>query len=222
VSPDQAREQVRRLIYFLHWFEDAHEYQQFVRQFLGSSAIVRWKEWQKPDARLSKPEEGDLMQRVFHVLQEQFAGVRLPELRHSEQDHLYITLSRRRGDILQSAQVVVAKVDFGSEFKLVLTTSDSAEPRRDLLLVGQGRLNSIDLPLTLPFLDYVLARQKGEIGETLQAAFADRLERLKADLIRRCPESDEDTMLLVRLRADHTFVRQSLTLNDGTLEVSNA
>ena len=162
------------------------------------------------------------MERVFHVLQEQFAGVRLPELRHSEQNHLYITLSRRRDDIRQSAQVVVAKVDFGSEFRLVLLTRESPELRRDLVLVGQGRLAGIDLPLSLPFLDYVLARQKGEMGESLQAAYAERIERLKADLIRRCPESDEDTMLLVRLRADHTFLRQSLTVNDGTLEVSNA
>ena len=34
-----------------------------------------------------------------------------------------------------------------------------------------------------PFLDYVLMRHFGEVGETLQAAYVERLERFRAQII---------------------------------------
>jgi hypothetical protein len=223
LTPDQAREQARRMLYFLHEYEDAERGDAFLRQFLGSLAIMKWEVWQPPAARLSMDEASHFKQRVFHVLQEQFTGVRLPEVGGAgQQSHLYITLSRRKQEIRQSAQVVLAQIDFANEFKIGLSVSKQTEKRRDLVLTGQGRLNGINLTLSLPFLDYVLARHQGEVGETLQAAYADRLERLKADLIRRCRSSEDEDMLLVRLRTNHTFLRQNYAVAGGKLEVSNA
>jgi len=220
LTPDQAREQVRRMLYFLYKSDNAGRNDAFLQQFLGSLAIIKWEQWQTPDARLSMDESSHFKQRVFHVLQEQFTGVRLPEVGGpGQQSHLYITLSRHKQDIRQSAQVVLAQIDFSNEFKITLSLS---KQRRDLVLVGQGRLDGINLTLTLPFLDYVLARHQGEVGETLQGAYADRLERLKADIIRRCRNREDDEMLLVRLRTNHTFLRQHFAIEDGKLEVSNA
>jgi hypothetical protein len=210
------------MLYFLHEYPDADRGDSFLRQFLGSLAILKWERWQDPAARLSMDEASHFKQRVFHVLQEQFTGVRLPEVGGVGQSHLYITLSRRRQDIRQSAQAVLAQIDFGNEFKMGLSPCERAEQRRDLMLTGQGRLNGIRLTLSLPFLDYVLARHQGEVGETLQAAYADRLERLKADLIHRCRGGEDDEMLLVRLRTNHTFLRQHYAVAGGKLEVSNA
>lgn len=222
LTPDQAREQVRRMLYFLHEYPDADRGDAFLRQFLGSLAILKWERWQDPAARLSMDETSHFKQRVFHVLQEQFTGVRLPEVGGVEQSHLYITLSQRRREIRQTAQVVLAQIDFANEFKMGLSSCERTEQRRDLMLTGQGRLNGIRLTLSLPFLDYVLARHQGEVGETLQAAYADRLERLKADLIHRCRSGEDDDMLLVRLRTNHTFLRQHYAVAGGKLEVSNA
>jgi energy-coupling factor transporter ATP-binding protein EcfA2 len=222
LTPDQAREQVRRMLYFLHEFSDASQGESFLRQFLGSLAILKWVRWQDEVARLSLDEADNFKKRVFHVLQEQFTGVRLPEIGAAGQDHLYITLSRRRNEIRQSAQVVLVQIDYSNEFKMGLSACGQAEQRRDLILTGHGRLIGIRLTLTLPFLDYVLARHQGEIGNTLQAAYADRLERLKAELIQHCRGGEEDDMLLVRLRTNHTFLRQHYAIIGGKLEVSNA
>lgn len=222
LTPDQAREQVRRMLYFLHEFSDEDQAEAFLKQFLGSSALLKWERWQESGARLSMDEVSHFKQRVFHVLQEQFTGVRLPELGNKAQNYLYITLSRRRHDIRQSAQVVLAEIDFVNEFKMGLSTSEAADQRRDLVLTGQGRLAGIRLTLSLPFLDYVIARHQGGVGETLQAAYSDRLERLKADLINRCRSDEDDDMLLVRLRTNHTFLRQHYAIANRTLEVSNA
>ncbi len=221
LSPDQAREQVRRMLYFLYIFPTADE--SFIRQFLNSPAILKWWSWQSEAARLSLDETGAFKQRVFHVLQEQFTGVRLPESAGSDQ-RLYITLNRHKQDIRQSAQVVVAQVDFGSEFSLELigVEDEWGGVRKDLRLVGQGRLGGVKMWLTLPFLDYVLMRHGGEASETLQAAYVARLERLKAQLVNLGDKTRGDDVLLVRLRTNHTFVRQVYAVHGDRLEVANA
>ena len=222
LTPDQAREQTRRLLYFLYRDEDAGRQRSFLQDFLGSLAILRWCEWQDPEVHLSLEDESRFKQRIFHVLQEQFTGVRLAEEGGPGHSQLYITLSRRRQDIRQSAQVVLAQIDFLRSFKLCLVDSGSPSHRRDLALVGQGWLSDIFLGLNLPFLDYVLARNHGQVGEALQAAYSNRLERLKADLIERCRSENEDEMILVRLRTNYTFRRQHFKVAQGQLEVSNA
>ncbi len=221
LSPDQAREQVRRILYFLYIFPAGDE--SFIRQFLASPAILKWWSWQSEAARLSLDESGAFKQRVFHVLQEQFTGVRLPESTSGEQ-RLYITLNRHKQDIRQSAQVVVAQVDFGSEFSLELTgiKDEWGGMRKDLRLVGRGRLSEVKMWLTLPFLDYVLMRHGGEAAEALQAAYVARLERLKAQLVKLGDKTRGDDVLLVRLRTNHTFVRQIYAVHGDRLEVANA
>lgn len=222
LTPDQAREQTRRLLYFLYKDGDADRQRSFLQDFLESLAILRWKDWQDPEMHLSLEDESRFKQRVFHVLQEQFTGVRLAEEGGPGYSHLYITLSRRRQDIRQSAQVVLAQIDFLRDFKLRLTDSGPPSHRRDLALVGQGWLSGITLDLNLPFLDYVLARHHGQVGEALQAGYSNRLERFKADLIERCRSDNEDEMILVRLRTNHTFRRQHFKVAQGRLEVSDA
>jgi len=221
-TPDQARGQARRLLYFLYRDKVKEREISFIQDFLGSLAILRWLDWQEPDARLSMEDDSRFKQRVFHVLQEQFTGIRLAEMGGLGNNNLYITLSRRRQDIRQSAQVVLAQIDFSRDFKLRLTAPKAPSQRRDLALVGQGWLKKISLILNLPFLDYVLARHHGQVGETLQAAYANRLERLKAELIGRCRSNDEDEMILVRLRTNHTFHRQHFKVTSEGLEVSHA
>jgi len=220
MTPDQAREQVRRMLFFLYDFFGDNT--SFLKQYLNSPTILRWQDWQKLGAQLEMTEKNVLEQRIYHVLQEHFTGIRLPEGSRGHDRRLYITLSRGRNDIRQSAQVVVAQVDWSNETTLELVSGKNVAggTRTDLELRGRGRIQDAKLVLTLPFLDYVLMRHFGEVGETLQAAYVERLERFKAQIQDLATESPAHVML-VRLKTDHTFRRQQYTVRDGQLEVTD-
>ena len=218
LTPDQAREQVRRMLFFLYDFSP--EEPSFLTQFLNSQTILRWLEWQKPGARLEMTEKSSIEHRIYHVLQEHFTGVRLPERATGQDRRLYITLSRRRNEIRQSAQVVLAQIDWSNELvlDLVLRQNSIGNARTDLELNGRGRLNGASLVLTLPFLDYVVMRHYGELGEILQAAYVERLERFKTQIQKLAKETRSNVML-VRLKTDHTFRRQQYAVSDNKVEV---
>jgi len=220
LTPDQAREQVRRMLYFLYDF--SKEEQSYLSQYLNSPTILRWQAWQEPNAQLDSNEKFVLEHRIYHVLQEHFTGVRLPEGSTQHERRLYVTLSRRRSEVRQSAQVVLAQVDWSTATNLKLGTVNNAAGgrRTDLILQGLDRIAGICLQLTLPFLDYVVMRHFGELGEVLQAAYLERLERFKAQVQKLARTSDERIML-VRLKTDHTFRRQHYSIRNGILEVSD-
>ncbi len=220
LNPDQAREQVRRMLFFLYDFQP--DQRSYLHQFLNSPMLWRWKEWQTENSQLEMTEKNSLEQRIYHVLQEHFTGVRLPEGAKGQDRRLYITLSRGKGEIRQSAQVVMAQVDWNSEIEMCLATKVNmiGVKRTDLQLKGLGRIANIYLVLTLPFLDYVVMRHFGEVGEIIQAAYVERLEIFKSQILRLARESSERIML-VRLRTDHTFRRQQYLVQKGVLEVSD-
>ena len=221
MTPDQAREQVRRMIYFLYPFPEGD--QSYLMHFLNSPMVLRWSEWQPGGKPLGMTEKNVLEQRIYHVLQEYFTGVRLPEGTRGQDRKLYITLSLSKSDIRQSAQVVVAQVDWNDDTSLELVTRHNAGggSRTDLELRGRGRIEGANLELSLPFLDYVLMRHFGELGEMLQAAYVERLQRFKAQVQDLATERHSHVML-VRLRTDHTFRRQLYAVRDGKLEVNDA
>jgi len=220
LSDEQARQQVRRMMYFLHSFINDDV---FIKTYLRSATILNFVHWQSHTSQLSSGEKNLLKRKIFHVLQEQFSGVRLPEgIRYD--NNLYITLNRRRYDMRQSAQVVLARFDTEREFDVELKKHVDALgiQRKELILKGRGTINGIELPLNLPFLDYVIMRNQGGVGAALHAAFVDRLERLKAQLIKKSNVSNEDDIMLVALRTEHTFRRQIFAVQNKQLEVTDA
>lgn len=220
MTPDQAREQVRRMLFFLYDFSDHGT--SFLNQFLNSPSIFRWQDWQRGGKYLQSNEKSILEQQIFHVLQEHFTGVRLPEGSRGRDRRLYITLSRGKGEIRQSAQVVIAQLDWSRDFSLELVTQKNVagSTRTDLELQGRERIKAAKMKLTLPFLDYVLMRHFGEVGETLQAAYVERLECFKAQIQDLAVENPAHVML-VRLKTDHTFRRQQFAIREGKLEVND-
>lgn len=216
ISPEQARRQIRRMLFFLHNFDDESLGEEFILHFLGSKALLKWLRWQNPANKLSMDENSYMRQRLFRVLQEHFAGIRLPEVDDlGQQTYLYITLSRKVRDLRQSAQVVLAQVDFFRDFELELKGNPMG--RRDLILIGK---NGISMTLPLPFLDYVMARHQGELSGTIRTVYANRMDRLKTDLIKKYKEKNNN-LLLVRLMTDHSFERQYFAVQGNTMEVSN-
>jgi serine/threonine protein kinase len=223
ISSSDARNQVRRAVFFLHDIKEDKE-QGFLRAFLKSNMLLDFVRWQEQAGEmLSLQESNALHRRIVHVLQEHFTGVRLPEGASSDR-HLFVTLNRHSHDVRQSAQVVLARYP-EDDFRVVLHTLDNPAggTRRELFFEGptSGGI-SLTLPLSLPFLDYVMLRNRGEIGEVLQTSYVDRLERFKGQLIRHASGRRTDDIMLVRLRTNHTFRRQIFAVNEGRLEVTDA
>jgi hypothetical protein len=183
--------------------------------------ILDFMSWQKGDSiSLSLEETTRLRRSIFHVLQEQFTGVRLPEGAPPD-SHLFITLARRGGDIRQSAQVVLARVPQEAlNLDLISRDDGMGGVRRELILRGQQELR-VELVMTLPFLDYVMMRNEGAVGEDLQRSYVDRLERFKAQILKQTTATSKDDIMLVRLRTNHTFRRQVFGLRHNRLEVTD-
>ena len=214
-----ARQQVRRMLFFLHDFSKAKQDENtYIANFLNSPMLLPLLKWRDNDGNFSSRERQNLKDQVIHVLQEQFAGIRLPE-RMAGRKQLYITLNRNDREMRQGTQVVLA--DFPvKEFQIHW---DGDQDEKTLVFSGTGPYESARLILELPFLDYVQMRQHGEAGQSLQTSFSDRLEYFKAQLIRlKGSAQRENEMVLLRLQADHSFKEHRVIVEDNKLEVMNA
>lgn len=221
ITPEQLRNQVRRMLFFLYDFKQ--EDRNYLSQYLNSPTLLYWRSWQSPGTQLPFNVKTTLDQKIYHVLQEHFTGVRLPEGSMRSDRRLYITLSRQRSSVRQSAQVVLAQVDWSTSIALKLQAFKSAtgELRQDLVLCGNDRIQGVDLMLTVPFLDYIMMRHVGELGEVLEASYIERLDRYKAQVLVRASAAEDDRIMLVRLKTDHTFRRQYFSVNGDRLEVTD-
>lgn len=208
-----ARRQLRRMVYFLYEPEPsvATVFEHFQLSFLNSATILDYRRWQT-NAASFRSRRAELLDALFCVLQEQFSGITPPEgtLRNRT---LYITLSRQNKDIRQSAQVVLRSIEFLRNFSLVMEN-------RKLVLKGIGAdVQGIRMPLSLPFLDYIVARKAGELGGGLQLAYRDRLEKLMAQLVDALPP-DKDRMTLLKQGEDGTLSTETITLDNNMMEVT--
>jgi hypothetical protein len=221
MSSDQAREQVRRMLYFLADFPN--DKQGYLGQYLNSPSLQDWTKWQHDGVQLEFQEKNTLERKIYHVLQEHFTGVRLPEGSTQNDRRLYVTLNRRRSEVRQSAQVVLAEFDWvnSTSLELAVTKSATGEQRNDLVLNGKGCIDKLKLPLKVPFLDYVMMRHFGELGEVLEASYLERLDCFKAQVQKKASTHDDERIMLVRLKTDHTFRRQRYAVNGNYLEVTD-
>jgi len=220
IKPEQARMQIRRMMFFLYAFKADET--SFLGNYLNSFNLLQWQKWQMLNARLDQNYRSAYNTRIFHVIQEHFTGVRIPEDSGSGDSRLYITLNRSRINMRQSAQIVIAQLDWSTSTSLELISQENAsgETRTELHLKVKGGFKGIELKLTLPFLDYVTMRHYGEIGELLQASYLERLERFNAQVL-ALSALNQNSIMLVRLKNDNTFKRQSFSINNGKLEVSD-
>ena len=217
-TPEQARRQLRRLLYF--FVNDEVADSQVMIDFLNSPNILYWQEWQQKGSVLEKAYRAKYTNMVFHVIQEHFTGVRMPEGMGTQDSRLYITLSRKQSEVRQSAQIVIAELDWSQSAILELDRSSNAAGAEyvELALKGQGVLKGVTLRLGLPFLDYVTQRHYGEIGNLLNAAYKERLEHFKLQVLKKTASLNDD-MMLVRLRNDNRFKRQKFSISDQAVEV---
>ena len=222
--PDAAiRRQIRRLIYFFGDFETigAKDLQErFLTTFLGSPKLLDYLEVVRPNGRaIDGLKEARWRYQILQVLQEYFAGIRLPEGSWKKNDTLYITLNRRTPR--SRTQMVLAEFQT-NDFRVATRPRHTSLPNAGRLLVLEKLENGVRLDLDLPFLDYVDRRHQGEVSSQLSAHYADRLERFQAKLIAASAGSRpaEDSLKLLSLGAGGRLRLVELRLADsGYLEV---
>lgn len=220
----EARIQARRLLYFCANPSEKVLRERLQKEFLRSPGVLLHASLYK-QRQLEQSTKRHLQACLFHVLQEHFTGIHLPIIRQSGRDTLYITLNRPTPLLRQSVQSVLCPVSWQENFDLCI----KERPRggRYLALVGKRTLRSITpLELTVPFLDYVLRRYEGEMGDLPRATFGQQLDTLKAQII-HCMRNEEDPrdeeepqiLHLLRYCSDYSLVQDEYILGKDTLEV---
>lgn len=223
-SAIRARQQIRRLFYFLYEPQETESDQkdafyEFMSAFLNSQTLLEYEEWQK-DGNAFWVKKKEIANQVFRVLQEQFCGVRLPKQDKGGAKILYITLARRQGEVSQSAQVVLGMVsNFDGEFVLrkeldkknpvLMGTSTSRFPNQEMI------------ELSLPLLDYMKGREQGGMGATLKRSYIDRLEKLKNKILQKYKIDGEEELILLKQTLDYELIQHRLSLQNRYLYFNN-
>lgn len=208
------RRQYRRLVFFLGSpAPNGNDgFLEFLSAFLNSPRLLDVKGWRDNPASFKAK---SLVVPIYNVLQEEFSGMRPPE-GAGKAGTLYITLNRRTSEIRQSVQLVLSKFEFHDNLEIRLVDGTPT-------LCGVGKLDGIQLDLPLPFLDYITAQNKGELGRGLQRSYRDRIEDLKARILAAIHTGDAQGLVLLRRRTDGTLSTVSVKPIDDAkaLEVSN-
>ena len=206
------RQQLRRMLYLFGKMPD--DMKSFPASFLDSSMLLESEEWQQNPGLLTSFRKSDLLRKVLHVLQEQFTGFHLPE--KTRTNEIYITLSRKNDDLRQSVQIVLAEIPFSNFILEPQPLYRTFKPKRRILVLEE-KFTHVSLPLELPFLDFMMKRHSGEIGQGLNASYAQRLERFKAMLLQHY--SLKDQLELLELKNTGEFEIRRFVVNQNRLEV---
>lgn len=218
-SGAEARLQARRLLYFCAQPAQTDLRKRLQEDFLRSPGVLLHHRLER-QTQLEPSVKRELLRCLFHVLQEHFTGIHLPtNSAQRSKETLYITLNRPTPLLRQSVQTVLCAVSWDENFTLRIETRPDGRP--SLLLEGRHNLKSIrPLELTVPFLDYVLRRYEGAIGDLPRATFSQQLDTLKAQLLRCMKDDDEANVIhLLRYCSDYKLIQDEYMLNDTILEV---
>ncbi|MCP4401947.1 MAG: protein kinase [bacterium] len=213
VSPSRIRQQIRRMLFmFGELPEDLFD---FLPNFLGSQIVQEVESWQYTGKGPNALRLNAIKEQVLHVLQEQYSGLHLPENYGGHE--LFITMKRGNDEIRQSVQIILAKIPL-SHFSLEMQPlNQQLKPQRSVLTLVE-KYSQETLVLDVPFLDFVLMRNLGEIGQQLNRAYIDRLERFKAALL----DSGKyalDTLELLEMTDDGRFQARKFIFGENTLQV---
>lgn len=168
----------RRLFYLFGRATAANKDQAeiFLDEFVQSPRLRDFDRWSR-DRTLSLPriEKKRLRNACLRVLLETYSGFGAGQFR-SDQNRLYLTLRRPDRAVVQPTQLVMA-IFYFDDFDLEY----NAAQRLPLLFFARGNAK---LALTLPLLDYIERRHRGDLGGDLAAIHMAQLEWFRAELSR--------------------------------------
>jgi len=188
---------LRRLAYV---FADAQpqrggESEIFLDAFLQSPSLRDYDAWQRAGTlKLSRSELHRLRTACLQVLLEFYSGFSAGQF-GALREQLYLTLRRPDQAVVQPTQLVIARLDF-RDFQVVYC----ARRRLPVLRFDGGQI-PVELPLSLPLLDYISGREAGEIGNELSPIHSGQLEWFRAELLRVTAEDRRDLGEIELLRA---------------------
>lgn len=214
----RLRQEFRRFFFMFGAFQDTKTEKDFAGSFTGSPMVVETESWQSSPDQLTARRREELKQKVLHVLLEQYTGFYIPDAQRGNE--LFITLNRRHEALCQSVQILLADISF-SNFELVLEgVYQTFRPQRYVLVLRDRYApDNIRLTLDLPFLDFVLMRSEGELGQRLNRGYLDRLERFKNLLLNRLSQEPSEEMRLIQLNNDGKLQQFRVMISDDLLEI---
>lgn len=183
----EARARLRRLLYMFGQTRSAtkHFETTLIDEFLQSPMLRSLHAWLERGTAGGGLEKQKFIKKTVGVLIEEYTGCMVPE---QARDRLFITLRRPDERILQSVQIVLKTVPV-DQFDLVVDTV-----RRVPALVYKP--TRARLSLTLPLLDYIISRSRGELTGELDAIHRASLEQFRGALLAEQPVDDEVVTVL--------------------------
>jgi hypothetical protein len=144
---------------------------------------------------LSRIEQRNLRKQILAVLLEEYTG--FAAMQYSQADKLYLTLRRADRQVFQPTQLVLVSFPF-DDFEL-LFDKQTKLPR----LTYRHKSNFEGLLLALPILDYITARSRGDLENSLDPIYRHQFDYFRAQLLAlRTADIQEDTVTLLRVGVD--------------------
>lgn len=207
-----------RLIYFLispNYMNDV-----FLNSFLNSPGLSLWRKIQS-NKSLKSSENIELFNNLRHTIKEYFAGLKLPTNETGEnKNKVYVTMSRKK-NIRQSAQVVLGAFSWEYNSKVKIDVYKDFRGRSQFRLLRiKGTSNKLfttndyneddcnSLLLPLPFLDFLLNANSGNLLDQNYQYFHKRLDYFKNEIIANQIDNEsleKSNLLLVRLKPDRNL-----------------
>ncbi len=191
------RSSLRRMLYFFsqstNAIEETPNLALFFNSFLQSSMLRQFDSWQNKELLLlNSHEKRELRKGCMQTLLEVYSGFCNGQFQEGQMDNLYLTLRRADQAVIQTTQLVIAKLS-NDDFKL-----DYDTVKRLPVLIYKYADKEALLELTLPLLDYIQDRAVGNLGNELAPIHLAQLECFKSELLKlsRHRNSNEEIGLL--------------------------
>lgn len=189
----RARQQIRRFLYLIGEFES--DLLPFADFFLESPMVRTYVQWL--ENAMTKREREELRDKLLLSLFEEFTGFRTNQFARSEQ-RLFITLRKTGEHSAAPVQLIQAIFPFES-FHI-----DVDKQLGELRFRYKSPEGEESLELTLPLLDSVISRFRGELGQQLDGEHQNQLKWFKSRLLRLRelePDAAEDEASVKLLQA---------------------
>ena len=188
---------MRRMLYFFSQssiaIDESPDLTIFFNSFLKSSMLRQFDNWQNNEALLlNSHQKRELRKGCMQTLLEVYSGFCTGQFQEGQMDNLYLTLKRADQSVIQTTQLVIAKLN-NDDFKLEY---DAVKRLPKLVYKYADEIASLEL--TLPLLDYIHDRAVGNLGNELAPIHLAQLEWFKAELLKlsRHRNSHEEVGLL--------------------------
>lgn len=200
----EARRRLRRLAYMFGDLRRAWQELEsvLIDDFLHSPMLRTLDTWIREGSVGVGLQKQRFIRKTIGVLMEEFTGCTVSE---QARDRLFITLRRPDERVFQSVQIVLRTVPV-DEFDLALKT----ERFIPMLMHKSGA----SLPLTLPLLDYIANRSRGELTSELDAIHRASLERFRGELL-DVQKLDQDVITVLEIDAEGAMRTHKFSAEEG-------